>query len=388
MTQDAFRPQGAPPIQLRLETADKRRFMPLLLIGDEQPEMVERYLDACVLYVGSVQNEDMAVCAVCEVNAEDAGRRTDLAAGGRAENADGAEAAENSSSAYRKYRLHRTDTTLEIKNIAIAPAYRRQGYGRHILQWLASRHAGKILTAGTGEAPTTLNFYRNCGFYPAYRVPDFFINHYDHAIVEEGVHLKDMVYFRRDTAIRRITAPEQLALLPDIWEAAVRDSHDFLTESDLRFFRTQLPPALPALEVFGFFNPERPTVPTGFIALDGDKIDMLFIHPDNKHQGCGSRLIDFAIRAKGIRYVDVNEQNPKALDFYQHKGFEVSSRDALDPSGKPFPILHLTLKRAVDTFGETHDKQHDETHDRQHGATDRNEPQPPQPRRNTLTETN
>ena len=38
---------------------------------------------------------------------------------------------------------------------------------------------------------------------------------------------------------------------------------------------------------------------------------------------------------------DVNEQNAQAAGFYARMGFRVVSRDALDPSGRPYPILHL-----------------------------------------------
>ncbi|ENH9207696.1 GNAT family N-acetyltransferase, partial [Vibrio vulnificus] len=45
----------------------------------------------------------------------------------------------------------------------------------------------------------------------------------------------------------------------------------------------------------------------------------------------------------GVTKVDVNEQNPQAVGFYEHMGFKVVSRSPLDDMGKPFPILHMTL---------------------------------------------
>ena len=44
-----------------------------------------------------------------------------------------------------------------------------------------------------------------------------------------------------------------------------------------------------------------------------------------------------------MKKVDVNEQNPDAVGFYKHVGFEVTSRSPLDGMGKPFPILHMAL---------------------------------------------
>ena len=55
----------------------------------------------------------------------------------------------------------------------------------------------------------------------------------------------------------------------------------------------------------------------------------------------GSALIDFAYNEKGMKRVDVNEDNESALNFYLKKGFKIIGRDDHDPQGKPFPILHL-----------------------------------------------
>ena len=65
-------------------------------------------------------------------------------------------------------------------------------------------------------------------------------------------------------------------------------------------------------------------------------IEMLFVHPSAKGRGYGTRLLRYATDAKGMRQVDVNEQNPQALRFYQSRGFKITGREATDPSGKPF----------------------------------------------------
>lgn len=68
-----------------------------------------------------------------------------------------------------------------------------------MVQALAQRYRGKyrVLQAGTGEVPSTMGFYQRCGFTLSHRVKDFFLQ-YDHPIVEDGVQLKDMVYFQRE----------------------------------------------------------------------------------------------------------------------------------------------------------------------------------------------
>ncbi|MDE5639708.1 MAG: GNAT family N-acetyltransferase [Odoribacter sp.] len=151
-----------------------------------------------------------------------------------------------------------------------------------------------------------------------------------------------MVCFQKDTAIRDFTDRSRWPELLSIWEAAVRDSHDFLSEEDIAFFRDKIPSEyLPYLGIFGITDGQDNLC--GFMALSDEMIEMLFIHPSTQGKGYGTRLLRFATEVRGIRRVDVNEQNPKALAFYQSKGFKIMGRDATDSSGKPFPILHLSL---------------------------------------------
>ena len=70
---------------------------------------------------------------------------------------------------------------------------------------------------------------------------------------------------------------------------------------------------------------------------------MLFVHPRVMGKGYGSALLLFAVRDKGVRKVDVNEQNPAARAFYERMGFRVAGRSGSDAQGNDFPILHMRL---------------------------------------------
>ena len=138
----------------------QRRYMPLLLLADESPEMLGRYLGRARMFVLLDGGEALAECAV-----------TDEGGG-----------------------------VLEIKNLAVAPAHQRRGYGREMVEFIAREFAGKFdtLVAGTGESPLTVPFYERCGFAYSHRLKDFFTENYPEPIVEGGVTLRDMVYFRRE----------------------------------------------------------------------------------------------------------------------------------------------------------------------------------------------
>lgn len=81
------------------------------------------------------------------------------------------------------------------------------------------------------------------------------------------------------------------------------------------------------------------------MGIEADKIEMLFVSPRYFGNGTGRKLVELAVSQYGVRYVDVNEQNPQAAGFYRHIGFEVSERTATDEQGNPFPILKMKLRR-------------------------------------------
>ncbi|MCR5601787.1 MAG: GNAT family N-acetyltransferase [Ruminococcus sp.] len=141
-------------------TSGKERFMELLLIGDEQEDMIMKYLDIGRLFV---KTADSAPCAVCVVTDEGC-------------------------------------DTLEVKNIAVLPQYQRCGIGREMLEFIQNKFAGryKRLILGTGDSPLTVPFYEKCGFRKYDVIKNFFIDNYDHPIIEAGVQLCDMICFEKE----------------------------------------------------------------------------------------------------------------------------------------------------------------------------------------------
>ena len=137
---------------------NKKKYLDLLLLADEQEDMVDRYLEKGTMYV----LEDDGVKCQCVVTDEGNG-------------------------------------VLEIKNIATMPDAQRKGYGKALIDFLIRKYTGQysVLQVGTGDSPMTIPFYENCGFTRSYIVPNFFIDNYDHPIYECGVQLTDMIYLQR-----------------------------------------------------------------------------------------------------------------------------------------------------------------------------------------------
>ncbi len=150
-------------MEIRVIKENKKRYLSLLLLADEQESMIDRYLDRGTMYV----LDDGGVKCECVVTDEGGGCGS--------------------------------DAVLEIKNIATEPEYQGRGYGRALIEYIAEKYRGRfsILQVGTGDSPLTVPFYEKCGFVRSHIVPNFFTENYDHPICECGVQLVDMVYFRR-----------------------------------------------------------------------------------------------------------------------------------------------------------------------------------------------
>lgn len=138
---------------------NKKKYIDLLLLADEQEDMIDRYLERGTMFV--LQDGD--VKAVCVVTDEG-------------------------------------DSVLEIKNIVVSPQCQHQGYGKKLIAFIEQKYKGeyRTLKVGTGDSPLTIPFYEKCGFEESYRVKNFFTDNYDHPIFECGKQLVDMVYLQKN----------------------------------------------------------------------------------------------------------------------------------------------------------------------------------------------
>ncbi len=131
--------------------------------------------------------------------------------------------------------------------------------------------------------------------------------------------------------------------LVNVWEASVRATHHFLKEEDILYFKPLiLNTYLDAVELKSTKTESGKII--GFLGVAEQNLEMLFIHPEYRGKQIGKTLLNYSIEKMNVIKVDVNEQNEQAVGFYKKCGFEISSRSESDPSGKPYPILHMELK--------------------------------------------
>lgn len=145
-------------ISIREIKENKKDFLDLLLLADEQEDMIDRYLERGTMYV--LENDGVK----CQCVVTDEG-----------------------------------DGVLEIKSIATDPQSQGKGYARKLIDHIAQTYKDRysVLLVGTGDSPLTVPFYEKCGFVRSHSIKNFFVDNYDHPIFECGVQLVDMVYLQK-----------------------------------------------------------------------------------------------------------------------------------------------------------------------------------------------
>ena len=140
-------------------TSNKKVFLDLLLLADEQESMIDRYLERGRLFVLEGDEKAIGLYLVTDEG----------------------------------------NSVLELKNLAVAADYQGQGYGKQLINYIEETFQNdfSVLRVGTGDSPLTLGFYEKCGFIKTDIIKNFFIDNYDQPIYEAGKQLIDMIVLEK-----------------------------------------------------------------------------------------------------------------------------------------------------------------------------------------------
>jgi len=137
---------------------NKKQYLDLLLLADESEDMIDRYMESGDMF--ALYDDDLkTVCVVVAIDKE----------------------------------------TCELKNIATYKKYQGKGYAKALIKFVSDYYKNhyKTMLVGTGETPTILSFYKNCGFERSHSIKNFFTDNYDHPMFEDGIQLIDMVFLKK-----------------------------------------------------------------------------------------------------------------------------------------------------------------------------------------------
>jgi len=145
---------------MRIEkiTDNKKQYLDLLLLADEQENMIDKYLTIGDMF--ALYDDDLkTVCVVVAID----------------------------------------EKTCELKNIATYKKYQGNGYAKTLIKFVSDFYKNnyKTMLVGTGDVPKILSFYESCGFEKSYSIKNFFTDNYNRPIFEEGIQLIDMVYLKK-----------------------------------------------------------------------------------------------------------------------------------------------------------------------------------------------
>ena len=151
-------------MEIKVIDDNKKDFLDLLLLADEQENMIDKYLDKGTLF--ALYDDELK--SVCVVSDEGNG-------------------------------------SYEMQNLATYEKFQRKGYGRRLVEYVCNyyKNKGTVMLVGTGDSPLTVSFYENCGFVFSHRLENYFLEYYDQPIFEAGIQLKDKVYFKMDLRVKQ-----------------------------------------------------------------------------------------------------------------------------------------------------------------------------------------
>jgi aminoglycoside 6'-N-acetyltransferase I len=153
-------PSSAIPLNLiRLHPLAPGQALPidLLLLADPSPKLIEKYIQGADLYEARLQKARIGIIVLMPINKQ----------------------------------------VLEIKNLAVIPEFQARGIGSFMIHWatdLAREKGYREICIGTANSSIgQLRLYQKLGFEITRIKKNFFLNHYDEVIVENGIQAKHML---------------------------------------------------------------------------------------------------------------------------------------------------------------------------------------------------
>lgn len=119
---------------------------------------------------------------------------------------------------------------------------------------------------------------------------------------------------------------DDLSLIMQIWLASNIEAHSFIPEKywidNFEFVKKMLPQA----EIYVHENESTKQI-DGFIGLNEDYIEGLFVEKNMRSKGIGKQLLDYVKKTKAKLSLSVYQKNFKAISFYKREHFVVKSEN-------------------------------------------------------------
>ena len=112
----------------------------------------------------------------------------------------------------------------------------------------------------------------------------------------------------------------------DLWLDTNLKAHDFISAQYWKGNYEAVKEMLPRAEVYVYENDNKIQ---GFVGLNDEYIEGIFVADGMQSQGIGKLLLDFVKEKRAKLCLNVYQKNIRAINFYQREGFEIR-REGLD----------------------------------------------------------
>lgn len=145
--------------------------------------------------------------------------------------------------------------------------------------------------------------------------------------------------------IRRLQKKD-VTRVAELWLNTNLKAHDFIPAQYWRSNYDLVKEMLSQAEVYVYEDGQKIQ---GFIGLDGDYIEGIFVSDEMQSQGIGKTLIDFVKAQKTKLRLNVYQKNVRATHFYQKEGFEIQCEGLDEATGeKDYAMTWRFLQERVD----------------------------------------
>ena len=126
----------------------------------------------------------------------------------------------------------------------------------------------------------------------------------------------------------------------DIWLKTNLKAHFFIPEqywiSNYEFVKEMLPQA----EVYVY---EDDKMIQGFIGINDEYIEGIFVSDEMQSRGIGKMLLDYIKDKKDRLQLKVYQKNVRAMSFYQREGFTIQSEEMDEFTGEKEYVMNWEL---------------------------------------------
>lgn len=114
---------------------------------------------------------------------------------------------------------------------------------------------------------------------------------------------------------------KDLETVMELWIAGNLQAHSFIPEQYWKDSQKLVRDLLPGAALYVY--EEEAGCPDGFIGLNGDYIEGIFVRGEKRSGSIGTALLDLAKKGRSALTLRVYQKNERAVKFYLRNGFRI-----------------------------------------------------------------